>query len=400
MCHMKKKIIGIVGLLLLLILSYFLYNYFRIKYAKIEVTLVENLTLEFSEKKHVSDYITSINGKIIDDYIIDSTKLGNKEVAFTFINDDHIKVKYSYIIEVVDTVEPLIWLGSSYSVAVGSDINLTDKILCGDNYDNRPNCYIEGDYDLNTVGIYPLVFKAIDSSGNEESVAFDLNVYQPSNTVSPPTSKTVTHFSDIVSKHKNESTKIGIDVSSWQGEIDFEKIKNAGVEFIIVRVGGTKGTNGAYFLDKQFKRNMEEANQYGIDVGIYFYSYSDSLEGAKKDAEWVIEQIRDYKVTLPIAFDWEEWAYFNDYNMSFFGLTNMADVFLSTIEASGYQGMLYSSKLYLEKVWLETDYDIWLAHYTGQTNYEGPYKIWQLCDNGKIDGIDGFVDINVMYINN
>ena len=62
--------------------------------------------------------------------------------------------------------------------------------------------------------------------------------------------------------------------------------------------------------------------------------------------------------------------------------------------------MLYSSKLYLEKVWLETDYDIWLAHYTEQTNYEGSYKIWQLCDNGKIDGIDGLVDINVMYINN
>lgn len=397
---MKKKIIVFVVLLLAVILSYLLYSYLRVKFAKIEVILVDDLTLEFNEKRHVSDYIESINGKIIDDYVIDATELGNKEVTFTFINDDHIKVKYSYTVEVVDTVEPLIWLGSSYSVAVGSDINLTDKILCGDNYDNRPNCYIEGDYDLNTVGIYPLVFKAIDSSGNEESVAFDLNVYQPSNTVSPSTPKTVTHFSDIVSEHKNESTKIGIDVSSWQGTIDFEKIKNAGVEFIIIRVGGTRGTNGEYFLDNQFKRNIEEANRYGIDVGIYFYSYSDSLEGAKKDAEWVIEQIKDYKVTLPIAFDWEEWAYFNDYNMSFFGLTNMADAFLSTIEASGYKGMLYSSKLYLEKVWLETDYDIWLAHYTEQTNYEGSYKIWQLCDNGKIDGIDGLVDINVMYINN
>lgn len=394
---MKKKIIVTVVLLFVVILSYLLYSYLRVKYAKIEVILVDDLTLEFSEKKNVSSYIESINGKIIDDYIIYATELGSKEVAFEFINDDHIKVKYSYTVEVVDTVEPLIWLGSSYSVAVGSDINLTDKILCGDNYDNRPNCYIEGYYDLNTVGIYPLVFKAIDSSGNEESVAFDLNVYQPSNTVTPPTPKTAINFSDIVSQHKNESTKIGIDVSSWQGTIDFEKIKNAGVEFIIVRVGGTRGTNGEYFLDKQFERNMEEANKYGIDVGIYFYSYSNSLEGARKDAEWVIEQIKDYKVTLPIAFDWEEWAYFNDYNMSFFGLTNMAEVFLSTIEASGYKGMLYSSKLYLEKIWLEMDYDIWLAHYTEQTNYEGSYKIWQLCSNGNVDGIDGFVDINVMY---
>ncbi len=397
---MKKKIIVLVVFIILLIITYFLWQYLRVKYAKIEVTLVDNLTLEFSEKKNVSSYIESINGKIVDDYIIDSTELGKKEVTFQFINEDKIKVKYSYTVEVVDTKEPLIWLGSSYRVPVGSDINLTDQILCGDNYDHRPNCYIEGDYDLNTVGIYPLVFKAVDSSGNEESVSFDLNVYQPSNQSSQnPKPTTYTNFDDIIRKHKNDSTKIGIDVSSWQGTIDFEKIKNAGVEFIIVRVGGTKGTNGEYFLDKQFERNMKEAARYGIDVGVYFYSYADSIEGAKKDAEWVIDQIKNYKVTLPIAFDWEEWAYFNDYNISFFGLTNMAEVFLSTIEASGYKGLLYSSKLYLEKVWLETDYDIWLAHYTEQTNYEGNYKIWQLCDNGKIDGIEGTVDINVMYLN-
>ncbi len=397
---MKKKIIVLVVFIILLIITYFLWQYLRVKYAKIEVTLVDNLTLEFSEKKNVSSYIESINGKIVDDYIIDSTELGKKEVTFQFINEDKIKVKYSYTVEVVDTKEPLIWLGSSYRVPVGSDINLTDKILCGDNYDHRPNCYIEGDYDLNTVGIYPLVFKAVDSSGNEESVSFDLNVYQPSNQSSQNSKPTTyTNFDDIIRKHKNDSTKIGIDVSSWQGTIDFEKIKNAGVEFIIVRVGGTKGTNGEYFLDKQFERNMKEAARYGIDVGVYFYSYADSIEGAKKDAEWVIDQIKNYKVTLPITFDWEEWAYFNDYNISFFGLTNMAEVFLSTVEKAGYKGMLYSSKLYLEKVWLETDYDIWLAHYTEQTNYEGNYKIWQLCDNGKIDGIEGTVDINVMYLN-
>ncbi len=397
---MKKKILVLVVLLVLLIMSYFLWQHFRIKYAKIEITLVDNLTLEFSEKKRVSSYIQSINGKIVDDYIIDSTELGKKEVVFQFINEDNIKVKYSYIIEVVDTKEPLIWLGSSYRIPVGSNTNLTDKILCGDNYDHRPNCYIEGTYDLNTVGIYPLVFKAIDSSGNEESIAFDLNVYQPSNSKTEnPKPTTYTDFNDIIRKHKKETTKIGIDVSSWQGTIDFEKIKKAGVEFIMIRVGGTKGTNGEYFLDKQFERNMKEASLHGIDVGIYFYSYADSIEGAKQDAKWVIEQLKDYKINLPIAFDWEEWAYFNDYNLSFFGLTTLAQTFLDTLRDAGYQGMLYSSKLYLEKVWLETEYDIWLAHYTEQTDYEGNYKIWQLCDNGKVDGIEGPVDINVMYIN-
>lgn len=397
---MKKKIIGFMIVLVLLIIIYFLWQYLRVKYAKIEVTLVDNLTIAFNEKKRVSSYIKSINGKIIEDDIIDSTKLGKQEVVFQFINEDNIKVKYAFTIEVLDQQEPLIWLGSSYRIPVGSNDNLTDKILCGDNYDPKPNCYIEGNYDLNTVGIYPLVFKAIDSSGNEESVAFDLNVYEPSHSSSQaPKPKTYTNLNDIINKHKNASTKIGIDVSSWQGTIDFEKIKKAGIEFIIIRVGGTKGTNGEYFLDKQFKRNIEEATRYGIDVGIYFYSYADSVESAKKDAEWVIEQVKDYKVTLPIAFDWEEWAYFNDYNLSFFGLTSLAQTFLDTLKNEGYQGMLYSSKLYLEKIWLELDYDIWLAHYTEQTNYEGDYKIWQLCDNGKVDGIEGPVDINVMYLN-
>lgn len=393
---MKKIIISSI-ILVSLLLIYLMYQYVRIHFAKVEVFLVDDLTLEFSEKKKVSSYIQSINGKIVDDYIIDSTKLGPKKVMFQFINDDNIKVKYMYTVNVVDTKEPLIWLGSSYRLPVGSNENLVDKIMCGDNYDERPNCYIEGVYDINTVGSYPLVFKAIDSSGNEESVAFDLHIYHP--TDQPKTIIEPTHreFIDIVKNYKNETNKIGIDVSSWQGEIDFEKIKKAGVQFMMIRIGGTRGTNGEYFLDKQFQRNIEKANQYGIDVGIYFYSYSDSIEGAKKDAEWVLNQIKDYEITLPIAFDWEEWAYFNDYNMSFFGLTSMAEAFLDTVSDKGYQGMLYSSKSYLEKVWLETKYDIWLAHYTNETNYTGNYRMWQLCDNGRIDGINGNVDINILY---
>ena len=96
---------------------------------------------------------------------------------------------------------------------------------------------------------------------------------------------------------------------------------------------------------------------------------------------WVVKQLKKYKVNLPIAFDWEEWAYFNDYNLSFFGLTSMAEAFLDTIKENGYQGMLYSSKTYLENIWFPTSYDIWLAHYTEKTNYQGKYRFWQICDN-------------------
>lgn len=376
-----------------------LYHYLRIKNARIEVVLKNNLTAEFTEEKKVSDFIESINGNIIDDYVINTTSLGKKEIKFQFKNDQNIIVPYEYEIEVIDTVQPVVWLSNVYQVTKGSNINLTDKILCGDNQDNKPKCTVEGNYDLNTVGDYPLLFKAEDKSGNITEKQFILRVIEPSNTNAPRTTAepTYTDFNQSKNQYKTDKTQIGIDVSGWQGEIDFEKIKNAGVEFIMIRVGGTRGTNGEYFVDKYFKRNIEEANKYGIKAGIYFYSYANSKESAMKDAKWVIKQIKDYDIDLPIAFDWEEWAYFNDYNLSFFGLTSMAESFLETIEDAGYEGMLYSSKSYLENIWLPTKYDIWLAHYTIQTNYQGKYKLWQLCENGKIDGIDGAVDINVMY---
>ncbi len=395
--NLKKKVIIILATILISLLIVILYSYLRIKFAKIEVKLVSDLTLEFSEKKKVSDYIESINGTIINDYIIDSSELGTKKVEFKFKNNDNIKVKYQFEVNVVDTKEPLIWLGNTYKIEVGSEDNLTDIILCGDNYDSNPNCYIEGNYDLNTEGIYPLTFNAIDNSGNKESVNFNLNVYKKSETSEETIEPTYTNFSDIINKYKTKNTKIGLDISSWQGEVDFQKLKDAGVEFVMIRLGGTKGTNAEYFVDKYFERNIKEANKYGIEAGIYFYSYANSVASAKKDAKWVIKQIKNYNIKLPVAFDWEEWKYFNEYNLSFFGLTNMADEFLKEIEKENYKGMLYSSKTYLENIWLETNYDIWLAHYTEKTNYQGKYKMWQLCDNGKIDGIDGPVDIDIMY---
>ena len=402
--NIKKHKLCIIVIILLcsiaiIMFLIWLYHYLRIKNARIEVVLKNNLTAEFTEEKKVSDFIESINGNIIDDYVINTTSLGKKEIKFQFKNDQNIIVPYEYEIEVIDTVQPVVWLSNVYQVTKGSNINLTDKILCGDNQDNKPKCTVEGNYDLNTVGDYPLLFKAEDKSGNITEKQFVLRVIEPSNTNAPRTTvePTYTDFNQAKNQYKTDKTQIGIDVSGWQGEIDFEKIKNAGVEFIMIRVGGTRGTNGEYFVDKYFKRNIEEANKYGIKAGIYFYSYANSKESAMKDAKWVIKQIKDYDIDLPIAFDWEEWAYFNDYNLSFFGLTSMAESFLETIEDAGYEGMLYSSKSYLENIWLPTKYDIWLAHYTTQTNYQGKYKLWQLCENGKIDGIDGAVDINVMY---
>ncbi len=398
-----KKIFRLLLLLIIisgiLLIGYNLYWYVRIKNAKIEVKLKDNLTVEFNKTVKVSEFIDSINGNLKDDYYIDTNKVGKKTIEIKYKNDDGIPVKYKFDIEVIDNVEPVIWLGNSYRLKKGNKLDMSN-VLCGDNYDSKPKCYVEGDYDVNEVGSYPLVFKAEDSSGNIATQDFVLNVYEPKKTddiKKEKVEKKYTEYEKIYSDYKSNTNKIGIDVSKWQGDIDFEKLKESNVEFVILRVGYTKGTNGEYVLDDKFKQNIKLANKYDIPVGIYFYSYANSEEHAIKDAEWVLEQIKDYKVELPVAFDWEEWSSFNEFNLSFFELSNISNAFMKRVSKDGYKGMLYSSKAYLDYIWFPSEYDIWLAHYTSKTTYKGKYKVWQLCDNGVVDGIKGEVDIDILY---
>ncbi len=406
---MNKKIkillivLGIIILIVGLIFGLKRYlNYLKIKNAVIEITYKNDLTVEFSaENIKVSNFIESINGEIINDFTINSLKLGKQDINYEYINDDGIKLKQSFVVEVVDKTPPLIWLNSAYSISVGSKDTIVESVLCGDNLDSNPKCYIEGEYDLNTVGKYPLVFKAEDKYGNLSTKNFTLNVYKPSSSSSSSSGKTRTYkkYSDIVAEYKNENTKIGLDLSEWQDYPDYDKLKEAGVEFVILRVGGTKGREGDYFLDKSFEHNIKEANRVGIPVGLYFFSYATSSQKAKENAEWLLKQIEGKKVDLPISFDWENWNKFNQYHISFYELSEMANTFIKTVESKGYKGMNYGSKTYLENMWLPSNNTIWLAHYTSKTSYKGKYKFWQLCDNALVDGINGPVDVNIMYNN-
>ena len=370
----------------------------RIKNAIIKVELIPELNIPVNIEVYVMDLISSINGKIIDNYKIDTTKLGIKDVTFSFINEENIKVPYTFKINVVDVTPPVIWLNDTYSVKVGYSKKLEDVIMCGDDYDDTPTCYIEGEYDFNKVGKYPLVYNAVDASGNKTEKEFTLNVYKNSNSTSSSTKKV--YFKDVVKEHKTENTQIGLDVSKWQGKIDYEKVKDAGVEFVFIKLGGSNGIEGDYYLDPMFKDNIEGFTKVGIPVGVYFYSYANSVLKAKQDAEWVVEQLKSYKIDLPIAYDWENWSSYNKFKMSFNTLTRSAETFIDTVESKGYQGILYSSKNYLEKIWLKGDYPVWLAHYTSKTNYQGNYDFWQMTSSGVINGItENTVDINIRYLN-
>lgn len=397
---MKKKFIiifAITGTFFLILGVIYLSKYYRIKNAVISVSLIEKLETEFLSDVKVSDFITDINGKIINDYKIDTKKIGNKKVNFKYINDDNIEISYSYDLQVIDTTPPVIWLSDNYTVTLGSEDRLVEDILCGDNYDNKPLCEIIGDYDINKLNSYPLTFRATDSSGNVTEKSFNLNVVAPSNNNATNYNNSKTLFSDIIKNYKTEDTEVGLDISHWQGDVDFDKLKKVGVEFVMIRVGRTDGIGGKYVLDTKFERNIKEANRVGIPVGVYFYSYANSENSAKSDARWVLKQIENYKVELPVAFDWENWNSYNEFNLSFFGLTEMANSFLDVFKKAGYEGLLYSSKNYLEKIWLKTDYPIWLAHYTENTSYRGNYTFWQICSDGIVDGINAPVDINIRY---
>ena len=369
-------------------------------------TLIENLKVPVYSKVKVKDLIASIDGKVITNKTLNTEELGKQEVSFVYKNKNNKEKRGVFTIDVVDEEKPLVWLSGSYSARVGSNLNLEDEIFCADNYDSNPTCKIEGTYDLNKAGTYNLTYVAKDCNNNEERINFILNVYEPApatTTLTPDQTEqreeVVTAFNDVVATHKDENTEIGIDVSKWQGDIDFKKVKDAKATFVMIRVGSQQGIDGEYILDPYFKQNIENALANDLKVGVYFYSYANSKKEAIKQANWVLNQIKDYEITLPIAFDWECYNSFNQMELSLFGLNEVAESFLEKVEDKGYDGMLYGSKNYLNSIWKYHDYDVWLAHYTDQTDYDSHYVMWQLCQDGRIDGINTAVDINVLYKN-
>lgn len=402
---MKKKEIITLGIiiatciLIVLAIRFGLdvYEKEKIKNATIIVELIDDKKIPFNSKVKISDFIKNINGKIIDDKKIDTTKLGEKSINFEYINEENIKIPYTFNIEIIDNTPPEIWLGKSYSITTSFNSTLEEKIVCIDDIDDEPNCKIEGDYDTKKVGKYDLKYIATDDSNNKTEVPFTLYVNKPSNSSNSSYTPKKYNFIDAKNELGGKGKKFGIDVSSWQGDIDFEKLKNAGVEFAFVRIGSKWGMDGEFFLDSKFERNMEGFNRVGIPVGVYFYLYARNEKEAKKEAEWIIENLENYKVDLPIAFDFEDWSRLNKYKMSIYRLNQNARIFMDTLEDAGYKGMIYSSLNYINKIWDTENETVWVAHYTKNADYQNKYNFWQFSASGKVDGIYGDVDLDIMY---
>lgn len=201
----------------------------------------------------------------------------------------------------------------------------------------------------------------------------------------------------------NYTSSFGIDVSHFQGEIDWQAVKNAGVEFAFIRAGYRGYTEGVLHEDPWFRTNIEQATKAGIEVGVYFFSQAVSGEEAAEEAGFLLSLIQDYPVfecvyDLEISSE-EERASSNDQTIN----TEAALAFCRKIKESGYTPMVYGNKSFLthdvRMVDLQDETEFWLAAYGTETP-EFPYvfSMWQYSCDGKIDGIDTDVDMNIRFI--
>lgn len=201
---------------------------------------------------------------------------------------------------------------------------------------------------------------------------------------------------DKVISHK------GIDVSKHQGDIDWQKVAADGVEFAFIRVGNRGYGSGAIVDDMQFEKNITGAISNGIKVGVYFFSQAITVEEAKEEAEYVLQKIAPYKITCPVVLDVEKVAD-SEARMNKISKEERTEntlIFLETIENAGYKPMLYHN---MEMATLKMDmsrlekYEKWFAYYNKEFYYPYAYSVWQYTDKGRVDGIDGNVDMNISF---
>lgn len=208
---------------------------------------------------------------------------------------------------------------------------------------------------------------------------------------------------DYVENGKSVALK-GIDVSKYQGNIDWEKVKNDGVDYAIIRLGRRGYSEGSIALDEKYKTNIENATKAGIPVGVYFFSQAINVDEALEEAEFVLENVKDYDITFPIVFDCEEIATdeARTDNLTADEMTDITIAFCEKIKEAGYTPMIYGNikwfMVHLNLSKLE-GYDKWFAQYYNSPFFPYAFQMWQYSSTGEIDGIEGGVDVNLCFKN-
>lgn len=296
----------------------------------------------------------------------------------------------------VDTEPPFfLYFVSTATLEQGKAFDVHRYISYIDDLDAEVELTVEGSVDPGTLGDYPVRLTLTDDAGNACTQSMTVRVVKPAESVDPPTPSTPPSFADFTAAYRKDDTMVGIDVSKWQGDIDFEKVAAAGCEFVIIRIGGFVENP---FEDSYFAANLKNAKAAGLKVGVYWYSEENGAAQVHENAAYLYSLLDGVSLDFPVFFDWEDYSNIEDYRMSLRDFNEMFLAFRAEAEAHGYQAALYNSKFYLGLLWSEEvkQGGVWLAHYIDQTNYEGSYFLWQQ-GIGRIDGINGDVDVDVFY---
>ena len=249
------------------------------------------------------------------------------------------------------------------------------------------------------MGSYPITITLTDDAGNTKTGKMTVKVYKPSNSGGGGGGGTDTHktlaYSDFMARYPDSDIAYGIDVSRYQGDIDFNKVKAAGCEFVYLRA--MIYNNGELGEDRKFEEYYKDAKAAGLKIGVYYYSTDSTLDMLHEHCGELLKVLDGKQIDLPVAFDWESWWNFQKYNMSIVDINNLFYEFADIMTQNGYKTILYASKYYLEIIWEPAGYDVWLAHYVKQTTYEGEYTIWQTGSIGRIDGCSEDVDTDILF---
>lgn len=209
-----------------------------------------------------------------------------------------------------------------------------------------------------------------------------------------------------VQKYESNETSLGIDVSTWNGKIDWAKVKASGIKFAIIRVGFRGHGSGVITLDNKFYDNMKGAIANDIQVGVYFFTAAVNEEEAIEEAKYVVNLVKDYDISYPIVYDTEMFnntENYDGYRLKYVSdeqLTMNAIAFCNYVKNAGYTPMIYSSANPLTKRFDTAkfgDTRIWVAQYNDTVTYKGKYHMWQYTSQGSVPGINGRVDMNVAY---
>lgn len=359
-----------------------------------EAVIEGEKSLDVYSEITVIEFITNTNVEILNgNELIDTSKTGIVEIPLVYVFNG---TTYNQPIEclVEDKIAPtLLNSGGSAMIETGEKFELTNVVGVADNYDKNVRLTYEGTVNSSVPGKYPIHAYATDASGN--CTDWNLTVTVVDKFPQAEDNNARLSFDTFKANYGGENRKLGIDVSKWQGDIDFNAVKNAGCDFVIMRIGTYYDEHA---MDKFYQNNIKKAKEAGLEIGVYLYTTANTEAEIKENAKWIADTLGGQKLDFPVVFDWESFGNFQQYEMSIHDLNSYFELFNSEMENYGYSAMLYSSKNFLNNFWyVKNDYPVWLAHYTNQTDYNGVYDMWQMSCYGRIDGINADVDLNILY---